>query len=134
MLPSKELATIHCAVPMEIDFEQAKFENPKFDVLKDLFIELEFKTLYNRLLKVYDNSTEETIDDSSSIKTDSFDKSKTKYKLINNLRDAKQLADRLKKEELFVFDTETDGSGFIPVENSRCFILNKSRRRFLRCS
>jgi len=94
---------------VEIDFDQAKFENPNFNKIKELFLELEFKTLYNRLLKVYNNSTEETLDDSSSIKADSFNKSKTKYKLISNIKDAKQLADRLKKKELFVFDTETDG-------------------------
>jgi DNA polymerase-1 len=106
---SKELATIYCSVPMEIEFEHAKFENPKFELIKELFIELEFKTLYNRLLKVYNNSSEEAIDDVVTTKSNSFDKSKTKYKLIDNTKDAKKLADSLNKKELFVFDTETDG-------------------------
>ena len=56
---SKELATINCSVPMEFDFDKAKFEKPQFDKLRDLFIELEFKNLYTRLLKVYDGGNEQ---------------------------------------------------------------------------
>ena len=106
---SKELATIYCDVPMEIDFDQAKFEEPNFDKLKELFIELEFKTLYNRLLKVYNNSSEEIIEAAPSIKVLSFEKSKSEYKLITGVKDAKQLAEKLKKNSIIVFDTETDG-------------------------
>ncbi|MCH7516443.1 MAG: DNA polymerase I [Bacteroidetes bacterium] len=106
---SKELATIYCDVPMEIDFDHAKFEEPNFDKLKELFIELEFKTLYNRLLKVYNNSSETGIEAAPSIKVLSFEKSKSGYKLITGVKDAKQLAEKLKKKSLIVFDTETDG-------------------------
>ncbi|MCZ6702364.1 MAG: DNA polymerase I [Ignavibacteria bacterium] len=106
---SKELATIYCDVPMEIDFDQAKFEEPNFDKLKELFIELEFKTLYNRLLKVYNNSSEAVIEVVPSIKVHSFQKSKSGYKLITKVKDAKQLAEKLKMKSLIVFDTETDG-------------------------
>ncbi len=106
---SKELATICCDVPMEIDFDHAKFEEPNFDKLKELFIELEFKTLYNRLLKVYNNSSESSIEAAPSIKVLSFEKSKSGYKLITKVKDAKQLAEKLKKKSLIVFDTETDG-------------------------
>ncbi|MEJ2507785.1 MAG: DNA polymerase, partial [Ignavibacteriaceae bacterium] len=37
-----------------------------------------------------------------------FDKSKSKYKLVSNIKDAKALAEILKKKSLFAFDTETD--------------------------
>ena len=105
---SKDLATIHCDVPMELKFEDAKFEKPNFEKLRELFVELEFKTLYSRLLKVYDNTTEKPIefDEDEMIKT--FDKSKSKYKLVKDVKGAKQLAEKLKKSQLFVFDTETD--------------------------
>ncbi|MEJ2195976.1 MAG: DNA polymerase I, partial [Ignavibacteriaceae bacterium] len=105
---SKDLATIHCDVPIELKFEDAKFEKPNFDKLRELFVELEFKTLYSRLLKVYDNTTEKPIefDEDEMIKT--FDKSKSKYKLVKDVKGAKQLAETLKKSQLFVFDTETD--------------------------
>ena len=107
---SKDLATIHCQVPIEIDFEKAKFENPDFDKLREIFIDLEFKNLYNRLLKIYDTSKEnekpiETI--STDLKT--INRDKTKYQLITSINEAKNLFFKLNSTELFVFDTETDG-------------------------
>ena len=105
---SKELATIHCDVPMEIEFEHAKFEKPQFDKLRVFFGELEFKTLFSRLLKVYDNSIEEPMEFAKDELMKSFDEKKTKYNLVSNVKDAKQLTEKLKKSDLFVFDTETD--------------------------
>jgi len=105
---SKELATIHCNVPMEIDFEHAIFEKPQFDKLREIFNELEFKTLFNRLLKVYDSSVEEPMEYTKDEVMKSFDAKKTKYKLVTNISDAQKLVEKLKKNELFVFDTETD--------------------------
>ena len=105
---SKELATIHCDVPMEIEFEHAKFEKPQFDKLREFFGELEFKTLFSRLLKVYDNSIEEPMEFAKDELMKSFDEKKTKYNLVSNVKDAKQLTEKLKKSDLFVFDTETD--------------------------
>ncbi len=106
---SKELATIHCNVPMEIDFEKAKFENPQFDNLQEFFNELEFKTLFNRLLKVYNGNSQqpsaEAVEDSNF---KSFDTKKTKYQIIYSVKDAKQLVGRLLQSNLIVFDTETD--------------------------
>lgn len=107
---SKDLATIHCQVPIEIDFEKAKFENPDFDKLREIFVDLEFKNLYNRLLKLYDASKEndkpiETI--SPDLKT--INRDKTKYQLITSINEAKNLFFKLNSTELFVFDTETDG-------------------------
>ncbi len=107
---SKDLATIHCEVPLEFDFEKAKLEKPDFDILRNIFIELEFKSLYSKLLNVYnappseDNIEEETPDEITS-----FDKDNVKYKLVKDAKSAKILAEKLSKEELFVFDTETDG-------------------------
>ncbi|MEE9449357.1 MAG: DNA polymerase I [Ignavibacteriaceae bacterium] len=105
---SKELATINCDVPMEIDFEHAKFETPQFDKLREFFKDLEFKTLFSRLLKVYDSSIEEPKEIAKNEVMKSLDVKKTKYKLVTNVKDAKQLADNLEKSDLYVFDTETD--------------------------
>ncbi len=111
---SKDLAAINCSVPLEFDFEKAKFSKPDFEKLREVFIELEFKTLFDRLLKIYNNNsklTEETpptisSEELSSAKT--FDKSKSKYELIANKQDAAKLYEKLSKTQLFVFDTETD--------------------------
>jgi DNA polymerase-1 len=111
---SKELVTINCSVPMDFDFEKAKFEKPQFDKLRDLFIELEFKNLYTRLLKVYNHNGEqkekskEEISKKEISTTVTFDKSKSKYELITKKKDAEKLAEKLSKTSLLVFDTETD--------------------------
>jgi DNA polymerase I len=134
---SKDLATIYCEVPIEFDFKQAKFSDPDFEKVKGIFLELEFKALYAKLIKYYQTNTsvEENepikIEDSSSvIKT--FDDKKVKYHLITEEKDAKALAANLSKTDLFVFDTETDnlntfdvniaGASFCMTPNEAFFV------------
>ena len=105
---SKDLATIFCDVPLKINLSDAKFVKPNFDKLREVFKELDFKTLYTHLLKVYDSSSEEQTDFDEDKSVKKFDKVKTKYRLIEDVKGARQLAEKLKKSELFVFDTETD--------------------------
>ncbi len=106
---SKELVTINCSVPMKFDFEKAKFEKPDFDKLRELFIELEFKNLYTRLLKVYNHSDEQKIISEEELVTSkTFDKSKSKYELISTKKEAEKLVQKLSASTLLVFDTETD--------------------------
>ena len=106
---SKELATINCKVPMDFDFSKAKFEKPDFDKLRELFVELEFKNLYTRLLKVYDHSEDQKEITTEEFKSSAqFDKSKSKYELVTSKKEAEKLAAQLIKMELIVFDTETD--------------------------
>lgn len=110
---SKELATIHCDVPIEFDFNQTKFTIPNFDSLRSIFLELEFSRLYQRLLSVYgQEQNEEVSTEESKVK---FDKKKTDYQLITELKEAQKLADKLKKSSLFVFDTETDGLNYLDL-------------------
>lgn len=109
---SKELATIHCEVPLDFDFEHARFADPDFEKVKDILFELEFKTIFAKLMKLYrvdSNATissEETNNNTEEIR--SFDKSKISYKLITKEHDARKLAAKLIESDLFVFDTETD--------------------------
>ncbi|MDH3267832.1 MAG: DNA polymerase I, partial [Ignavibacteria bacterium] len=106
---SKDLVTINCDVPMQFDFEKAKFEKPQFDKLRDVFIELEFKNLYTRLVKVYNQGDEQKeISDEELFSAKTFDKSKSKYELITTKKEAEKLAKKLSKTSLIVFDTETD--------------------------
>jgi DNA polymerase-1 len=108
---SRDLATIDCNVPLDFDFEAAKFQKPDFDKLRSIFVELEFKTLYGNLLKIYDNSgkQETKLEDTAGEELTVFDKENVSYKLITIVKDAKALAEKLNGQSLFVFDTETDG-------------------------
>ena len=106
---SKELATINCSVPMDFDFDKAKFEKPNFDKLRELFIELEFRTLFNRLVKVYNQDGDQnSVSDEDISVARKFDKSKSKFELIISKKEAEKLAVYLRKSSLFAFDTETD--------------------------
>ena len=116
---SKKLATIHCDVPLDIDFEKTKFTDPDFEKLKEIFFELEFKSLYAKLQKYYQNNVESVPikeEPVSKESTTSFDKENVKYHLITNEKDAKDLQLKLSKVDLFVFDTETDSLNTFEVK------------------
>lgn len=46
---SKELATINIEIPLKFDAEELKYSGPDEEKLKEVFQELEFRTLYNRI-------------------------------------------------------------------------------------
>ncbi len=52
VLISKQLATIDCNVPIELDVESMRAGNPDVDALRSLFTELEFTSLLKELLPV----------------------------------------------------------------------------------
>ncbi len=105
---SKELATIHCLVPLDFDFEKARFCQPDFDKLRKFFVELEFTNLYSRLLNYYRPEKEPEVIEEQMKNFTGYDKEKVKYVLITDTAAAEELAGRLSSVELFVFDTETD--------------------------
>jgi DNA polymerase I len=121
---SKELATIHLNVPLEFDFEKAKFEKPDFEKLKNFCLELEFSAPYIRFMKLYNSldgalpestdSAEETpiipttVEEISAHEPAVYESSKVDYHLVKDFKAAQQLAKELENCELFVFDTETD--------------------------
>lgn len=108
---SKELATIHTAVPLNFNFEDAKFEKPDFEKLREIFVELEFKSLYSKLLEIYGNSEKlkSEVEKEKIVEQSSFIKNEVEYKLINNIKELDNLVKLLKNSKEFVFDTETDG-------------------------
>ena len=108
---SKELATIHCEVPLKFDFDQAKLTEPDFEKLREIFLQVEFKNLYSRFLNFYERNGSGKGEEIDTIVPDAetFDEKKISYTLITTASEAKKLASKLGKTELFVFDTETDG-------------------------
>ncbi len=114
---SKELATIDTKVPFEMNFESAKFERPDFEVLRSIFVELEFKNLYSRLLNIYNGTSflEPGVEEAFAGEISVFDKDKVNYQLITDSKKAKQLSENLEKQSLFVFDTETDSLDYFTL-------------------
>ncbi|MCP5064255.1 MAG: DNA polymerase I, partial [Ignavibacteriae bacterium] len=130
---SKELATIVTDVKIDFTFGD-ELPIPNFEKLGNMFNELEFKNILLRIKKVYsDELTESELDESSSEKSKkTFDKSKTKYHLINSLDGAKSLVSILSKSKEFVFDTETDSLNTLEVNLAGAsFSINSGEAYFV---
>lgn len=115
---SKDLATIHYEVPIEFDFEHAKFSDPDYEKLKEILFELEFKSIYAKLLKIFQGNPndEVKVDDLKNESIKSFNKDDVKYQFIVKENEARKLAAKLLESTLFVFDTETDGLNTFEVK------------------
>ncbi len=123
-LVSKELATIILDVPVEFDEEAFKVKQPNKKALKELFEELEFRQLANRIFT--DLSLKDGGEEQKPVQVQLFDESDLpdeeakgalknlqntahKYHLIQNEKEAIKLVDVLKKVKSLCFDTETTG-------------------------
>jgi len=113
---SKELATIVTDVEIDFTFEN-ELPKPDFEKLGKMFNELEFKNILLRIKKIYseDISESELEEANPEQSKKTFDKSKTKYHLVNSIDGAKSLASLLSKSKEFVFDTETDSLNTLEV-------------------
>lgn len=126
---SKELATIVTDVDFEFNIEDAKFSEPDFETLTKLFVELEFKSFGNKLIKIFGKKAEkeipENFEELTSEEETIFDKNKVKYHLVNSIDGIKKLAESLSKSEIFVFDTETDSLDILNVNLAGCSFATK---------
>lgn len=104
---SKKLATIVCDVPIEIDFDAIKFHVPDVTPIINLLNELEFKAPAARVIKMFSDLPLET-DAIIEEKQKEFSTEKPEYKLITSQNEAMQLAGTLQKQNIIIFDTETD--------------------------
>lgn len=127
---SKYLATIRQDVPVSFSFDEMKVNEPDEARLREIFTELEFKSLADRILKkpvqkqksvnlqldlfagnptdgqdLFENSTLET-----------FQTSGAKYHLIETEEDAERLSELLVTKQIVSFDTETTSVCAIDAE------------------
>ena len=127
---SKFLATIRTDVPMQLDLDELKVEQPDETKLRAIFEELEFKTLINKFLnksevkpKTDNNQldlfAENTTNESNEPKNAKFESIKTtqhEYKLVENEEESRQLCDFFITKELVSIDTETTSTDAISAE------------------
>ena len=127
---SKFLATIRTDVPMELNLDELKVEQPDEAKLRAIFEELEFKTLINKFLNKSevkpktDNSqldlfAENTTNESDEPKNAKFESIKTtqhEYKLVENEEELRQLCDFFITRESVSIDTETTSTDAISAE------------------
>ena len=127
---SKFLATIKTDVPIAVNLDELKIDEPDIVNLEKIFEELEFKTFSDRILKktkekpkiqniqldIFGEIPNGCQEDS---KISSFDTLKTTshdYKLIENEDEMQQLADLFLTKKFLVLDTETTSTTAIDAE------------------
>ncbi len=127
---SKKLATVILNVPIELDEKALEFETPNAEKLKDIFAELEFRNMYERVMGQPLSSGTAVKNDEASTKQpnlfgdsglgqSSFDfdvsdfrtynAAEVKYILCNDDTAIGNLIQRMESASHFCFDTETTG-------------------------
>lgn len=127
---SKYLATIRQDVPVSFSFDEMKVNEPDEVRLREIFTELEFKSLADRILKKpvqkqksvnlqLDLFAENTTDGQDLFENpalETFQTSGAKYHLVETEEDAKQLSKLLVTKQIVSFDTETTSVCAIDAE------------------
>ena len=130
ILFSKFLATIKTDVPMELNLDDLKIQEPNEEELRKIFEELEFKTLIDRVLKKtqktqkkadsqLDLFAEFATKDEESSENSSYTSLKDtphEYKLIDNENEIRNIFDFLMTFEIISLDTETTSTNAIEAE------------------
>ena len=127
---SKFLATIRTDVPMELHLDELKLQSPDEEKLSEIFAELEFKTLANKILNKAEQKPKSfnpqldlfavnPTDGKVSSENTSFESIKTvehDYKLIDNQEGARKLCDFFRTKQILSLDTETTSLSPIDAE------------------
>lgn len=127
---SKFLATIRTDVPIDLNLDELKVEEPDFTQLAEIFTELEFKSLLDKFIKKpqqqpkvanmqLDLFAENPTNDAVNAEFSSFESLKTtphEYKLIETEEDARRLFDFFITKQILCLDTETTSINPIDAE------------------
>ena len=127
---SKFLATIRTDVPIDLDLDSMRLGEPDEQKLREIFNELEFKTLADKILNKSKNNkksvkqqldlfAENPTDEPESSKNASFETLQTtphEYYLIENETDARKILDFFLTKEILSLDTETTSTNPIDAE------------------
>lgn len=110
---SYELATIKLDCDLEFKPEELNLGNPDLKELKKLYGEMEFKRWLTEVLKeLGEGDSDQDAESGSSVAL--VDRSK--YETILEQQDLDRWIQKLKKAELFAFDTETTSLNYIEAE------------------
>ena len=127
---SRFLATIRTDVPMELNLDELKITEPDADRLNEIFAELEFKSLADKILKKekqnvkkvnqqLDLFSENTPDESDSVKNTHsrrLENTPHEYKLVDNEEEIRKLLDFFLTQSTVSLDTETTSTNPIDAE------------------
>ena len=128
---SKFLATIKIDVPIELNMEELKREEPDEDTLRKIFEDLEFRTLIDRILKnekkaapkmsstepdLFALFTDDSTDASKNSNLTALSESNFDYQLLDNESKIDDFLRIILTKDIFSLDTETTGTDPITAE------------------
>ncbi len=104
---SRQLATIKCDVELPADPQSLVIESPDTEKLKKMFSELEFKTWLSEVLSGDSLTSNEN---TGSMNADAD------YQIVQDKKTFESWLKKLKKAELFAFDTETTSLNYMQAQ------------------
>lgn len=127
---SKFLATIKIDVPIELNLDELKYEEPNEEELEKIFTELEFKSLTNKILKkpenkpktdnlqldLFGNFAPEDADDSEILNLATLNSTPHNYQLIDTEEEMRKICQSFLTKKILVLDTETTSTSAIDAE------------------
>lgn len=127
---SKFLATIRTDVPIDLDLDALKIQEPDTARLTEIFTELEFKSLLDKFVKKpqqpqktvnlqLDLFTENPTEDAVGLEFSSYEGSKTapcEYQLVETEEDALKIYEKFSSSKILVLETKTTSTNAIDAK------------------
>ena len=127
---SKFLATIRTDVPIDLDLDALKLQEPDTAQLTEIFTELEFKSLLDKFVKKpqqpqktvnlqLDLFAENTTEDAVGSEFSSYEGSKTapcEYQLVETEEDALKIYEKFSSSKILVLETKTTSTNAIDAK------------------
>lgn len=127
---SKFLATIRTDVPIDLDLDALKIQEPDTARLTEIFTELEFKSLLDKFVKKpqqpqktvnlqLDLFAENTTEDAVGSEFSSYEGSKTapcEYQLVETEEDALKICEKFSSSKILVLETKTTSTNAIDAK------------------
>lgn len=127
---SKFLATIRTDVPIDLDLDALKIQEPDTTQLTEIFTELEFKSLLDKFVKKpqqpqktvnlqLDLFAENTTEDAVGSEFSSYEGSKTapcEYQLVETEEDALKIYENFSSSKILVLETKTTSTNAIDAK------------------
>ena len=120
---SKKLAKIILDVPIDYNLDEFKLSDPDKEIVLRVFDELEFRRIKETFFKIFGTNSSQLEEKGAEViqgdlfsKTynvesnkDSLNDSKSIYQRIESFEELKLLVEKMMKQEIVAFDTETEG-------------------------
>ena len=120
---SKKLAKIILDVPIDYNLDEFKLSDPDKEIVLKVFEELEFRRIKETFFKIFGTNSSQSEEKGAEVvqgdlfsetynlesNKDSLNDSKSIYQRIESFEELKLLVEKMMKQEIVAFDTETEG-------------------------